>query len=1001
MESYLRIVSGGPDARRQLLNEDQIRTALAVGSPDLMDAVNRGGARKQSDRVDSSLLRYLIRMSSRPTPYGMFAGVALTTWGEQTTTVLSGPPFTSSRPDMAWLTDLLTAAAQDQPIRHRLQISANRSLAIRGGRVFIVDQPRSASTSVRATAAVRHALHMATKSIAYDDLTEALLQTPGATPGKVATLLDEMLRQSLLFTELRPSLVTTDPAGRALNILRNIPEAHSRASDLADILEEIVLFDRAAPAAATTAYGALTARATALQPGSANPIQVDLGWPLTGTITARVGDAAVQAAEVLLALSPAPGGPAALQSYKHAFLTRYGHQRIVPILDLVDPAVGLGPPAGGGHGNIPAERSARRSRRLLTLAVDALRDGQTAIELTTEDIDELRTADPGEHPVPLSLELSLFVLAESVEDINSGHFRLVIGPNLGAPAAGRNLGRFASILGPAAVQALREVADSEAQLLPDHIFAEVAYTPSRPRSANVAVRPPIRPFLIVSALGNAPDGTTHIPLDELSIGLRDDRLRVIWTRDGTEVIPCAGHMLNTRGAPAAVALLNEIAGDGYTQIGLFDWGTANMLPVLPRVTYQGLVLRPAQWTLDRSALRIPVEDKALETFSKRFDAWRRKWSPPRAVYLAYGDNRLLLDLDQPDNRAEIRRELANLHPGRSLTLHEALPGPEHAWLPGPAGRHLCELVVPLVRSPQPQPITSNVFTSLADSIPPRPLKINNAARLKLPGSEWLYVKLYLPADIEDDVITGPLQEFTNLSILTGAADSWFFLRYSDPLPHLRIRFRGEPERLTDTLLPLLFRWAAKLHEDQLCTTLVVDTYDREIERYGGLQGVEIAESIHCADSQAVPDLLDAATSAQASDRLSVAVLSINDLLTSLGYDIPRRICWLQEQVHNRRLSGTEYRLRGNTLRNLLNGSATLAVHSGSQGLDALAARHRAVEPLGAKLSALEKEGCLTTPMDNIVRDLIHLHCNRLLGRNTAEELPLGLLLRSWQGLQHR
>ena len=56
--------------------------ALSVTPPD---------ARKAA-KVRGKLLRYLIRMSTRPTPYGMFAGVALSEFGEETDLRLADKP---------------------------------------------------------------------------------------------------------------------------------------------------------------------------------------------------------------------------------------------------------------------------------------------------------------------------------------------------------------------------------------------------------------------------------------------------------------------------------------------------------------------------------------------------------------------------------------------------------------------------------------------------------------------------------------------------------------------------------------------------------------------------------------------------------------------------------------------------------------------------------------------------------------------------------------------
>ena len=117
----------------------------------------------------------------------------------------------------------------------------------------------------------------------------------------------------------------------------------------------------------------------------------------------------------------------------------------------------------------------------------------------------------------------------------------------------------------------------------------------------------------------------------------------------------------------------------------------------------------------------------------------------------------------------------------------------------------------------------------------------------------------------------------------GAANDWFFVRYGDPDPHLRIRFRGQSERLMGELLPRICTWAHGLITNGLSTRLCFDTYDRELERYGGPEGTAAAEAILGADSRAVIEMLRISRGGLLElDMTSLTVLSIDDFLTGLG-----------------------------------------------------------------------------------------------------------------------
>ena len=66
---------------------------MAVGSLALPNELERPSSDgRDAARAEAKLLRYLIRMSNRPTPYGLFAGVALGQWAECTDLALADAP---------------------------------------------------------------------------------------------------------------------------------------------------------------------------------------------------------------------------------------------------------------------------------------------------------------------------------------------------------------------------------------------------------------------------------------------------------------------------------------------------------------------------------------------------------------------------------------------------------------------------------------------------------------------------------------------------------------------------------------------------------------------------------------------------------------------------------------------------------------------------------------------------------------------------------------------
>src|SRR5262249_29476302 len=181
------------------------------------------------------------------------------------------------------------------------------------------------------------------------------------------------------------------------------------------------------------------------------------------------------------------------------------------------------------------------------------------------------------------------------------------------------------------------------------------YLPRWFRSGNVVVRPHAREFEIALGTTGGRPADRVIPLDELVIGVSDGRFYVRWTRTNKNVLASAGHMLNNVQAPDVCRFVDNVRRDGQAHFSAFDGGPAAGLPVLPRVQSGRIVLSLAQWRID-DPIRKALSPLDPARFASAFHDWRARWQVPRHVYLSFGDNRLLIDLDCRTQVEELRTD---------------------------------------------------------------------------------------------------------------------------------------------------------------------------------------------------------------------------------------------------------------------------------------------------------------------------------------------------------
>lgn len=1021
----------GPDGLRSAWALPEFRLAVCIASPDLAAAVPASGEIACAPpRAQAALQRYVIRACLRPTPFGGFAGVALGRWSDRTTIRIGpGRLVTRTRPDMGWLTAVGQQLGSDPTIRPSLRVFANPCALDRNGRIYLADRSTGGTehgpdVSVRATTLARAVLARATDGAVWSQLRQFLLETsPRATEARADQLLSQLCAEQLLLPELLPAL-TGDPLGCLAAALAGIPGAVIWEKRLLAIGADCASLDAAEPADAATVLPALRRQMSELalaEPSSAEedsarednaredspePLQLDAALPLAdGAVSRQIADDLALAADALLRLHPAPMADG-LAGYRAAFHRRYGDDRRVPVLELLDPRFGLGPPGAHAPGVGAAEAgstAARRDALLQGMLATCLRDGRHELALSAADIDRLSAWTPDPDRLPPSLELSAFVAAASPAAVDRGDYLVVIGPNLGAAAAGRGLGRFADMLGPDAHALLAEAAAAESAAADGSracLTAELVYRPVRARTGNVAVRPLVRAFEVPVGVTPSLSPDAVVRVGELSVRMRDGRLRLFWERGGCEVSLAAGHMLNQAAAPPLCRHLMELASDGIADLHPFGWGSMAAMPFLPRVRTGRVVLHPARWRLDLSG-----DDGAAALASQAgFDAllasWREQWRLPRHVYLTWADNRLLLDLDDAGHCAQLRGSLRR--PDRlAAVLQEPLPGSGDAWLPGPRGRHIAELVVPLVLDRQRPGGHSPVGGAACDH---EPAAWADAERIRPPGSDWLYLALNGPRGTEDELLAGSLGELADGLVERGDADGWFFVRYGDPERQLRLRLHGTPEALTSRVLPALMRWGADAVAAGARTSISLQVYERELERYGGPETTALCEHIACADSHAVRRLLAGPGPTAAGDRLEVGLLSLADLLITLVPAPAGQAELCKAAAANAAGASVLFRQKQDRLRALI---ATV-VPTGADGWPAqqpvgvaavLAGRREAVAPLAAELRERLRAPGQDRWVTRVAPSMLHLHANRLGLDRAGEQLAFGLLGRALRSIR--
>jgi lantibiotic biosynthesis protein len=1011
------------DAARTVRTRRAVRAASQSLSDELTRALtvpDQSGEVSLPARAGSSLLRYLTRMTTRPTPYGLFAGVAAGSFGEGTDLRLGDDPVraTRTRADLGWLLELIRTL-ESSPFAEGLATMVNPLLYRVGERAALPTADvhgRSDDRRVafRLTEPARLALALAgdcpPRGVLAGQLQSAL---PEAQPEQIAGLLRQLADLNVLVTSLRPNLSTALPETDLVEQLAEVPGSEGVRESLGRVRELANAVDAAncdSDSNGTDPLGPfdqmVSAQSALIADYPGELFQTDTRLELSGRrLDRQVAATAAEAADLLHQLGCFKRRQPNLAEYHHAFVERYGLHTEVGVVEVLSPELGLDVPNGYSAAPRPFplpplevdDGLQHRDAALASMTTEMLRLGEPTLELTDERVERLTVWRPGEGPaLRPSVDLFCQIAATSAAALDNGDWSMVV--SAGACAdGGRTLGRFFDLLDRDDADRLAAFAVEEEALTPDLLYAELSYVPSHGRSANVTVHPPLRRHEIcVNTAPSVPEDR-RIPLSEILVGALSDRFYLRWSRTGQELRVTQSHLLLTMAAPNVCRFLLEASDDGFTPLPGFDWGVLGRSPFLPRVTRGRLVLHPAQWMLSPMVLGLdsqrPPDDRA---FAAAVSRWRERWQVPRHVFLSVMDNRFLLDLDHPLYLAELSSELRRAFSTRQpLVLQEMLPNFEGTWLgagddPGtaePARRHVFEIVVPM-RAAEPA-LTNRPAppTPQAAGQPAEPLQ-----RRFLPGSEWLHLKLYAAPWQHEALVAQHLPDLTDRLRRAELLRDWFFIRYADPHPHLRIRVRATSLDTVPEVTRAVLDWAASCVETGLASDFVQIGYQREIERYGGPHVFESVERTFETSSELIAELLHA----RAERRLTLpadvtGVWLIHWLHRSWGLDPIRDLPDLSAVT----ISDAS-RQRFREIRAMLCGllkpwpaHPDPTAEAARPLLEAAGARHRtAAEFAAARCRTAADAGLLHGSLKDIVASVAHMELNRLMNVSDPADQPI-------------
>ncbi len=701
--SYLQELFSDSDSNIESIKKELqnpiIKESIFLASPDFFEQLNawlngKELVKKDLDRLLYSVTKYLSRLSSRSTPFGLFAGVSIGRFsGNNQINIPDLSEYKRKlRLDMNYTVALAIHLSNITEIKKQIRFYPNTSKYISGNQIRYVEYSYRNAKRVHHIAAVdnteylQKVLNKAESGKHIEDLVKILVDDE-VTYEEAEYFINELIDNQILISELEPSVSGDDLLVQTINILENLEKIDEIVTKLKHIKSDIDNINSLPLGIDISKYFELIEKIKALGVDFQLKFlfQVDMAKPVKEIqISNNIPNNILKALNILNRISPKPS-ETNLTKFKDSFYERYEDAE-VPLLHALDTETGIGyldNKSGAGipsplvdELNLPSRVGDSYKMNwdsynsfILKKYLQAIKNGDSEIEIIDSEIEKI-TQEPDWTDLPKTMSAMVQLFKRDDED-------LVYIKNCGGSSAANLLGRFA-YTDETINDFVQEIADYEQSIESEKILAEIVHLPES-RTGNVLLRPIIRKYEIPYLAKSNIDERLQINPDDLVISIKRNRLVLRSKKLNKEIIP---HLSNAHNFSYNALPVYQFLCDLQTYnlrggIG-FTWGSLqNEFEYLPRVRYGNVIFSLAEWRIKQEDFEKIVKLENDESLRAKFRTWRNNLSIPSWVSLVDGDNKLTLNLD---NVLCIKTLISLVKKRSGFTLTEYYLNKENAFI---------------------------------------------------------------------------------------------------------------------------------------------------------------------------------------------------------------------------------------------------------------------------------------------------------------------------------
>lgn len=792
----------------EMLDNDEFVTSIYWSSPDLHETIlSYKSNTLKSEKIHklfNTLKKYVIRASTRCTPYGTFAGTVTRSVkeSENATTKL----LRSATVDIDFLRQLINHIESNEALKQTLKYKVNNTVFTLGDQLRFQEPAKDGKFQLSSLHITEYItlLSELKNPVSYSEITK--LFSLDIDSEEIVIFLDQLIGMKFLVSELQLTINENNLENTVLTLSKlDFCETQKYLYILSKIQECIsILEDTPVNFLPKTKIEEVRNLAKEFGIYNSHVFNVDLIQSSESDffLSKKLLNNINSSITLLNHFAPKNQTKIDLENFKKIFTIKYDLQEI-PLVEVLDPEFGIEYPANSHIGDL------HTNGLISGINKQKVVDGQIGTSISSDLLDII------EKTVEKEIKLEDHNLKNVLSEcIRSQNFYIVGSPNednfflqtVGTSSANSILGRFA--YGNKKIKLIcDELRKDEKYHNSEVIYAEVIFIPEK-RTGNIVIRPSFSDYEIPIFTESQKDNLQQITIEDILVSIKNGEIVLRSKKLNKRIIPKISNAYNFHNSEnSSYKFLASIQSQNEDNLNFnVDYGKIKKR-FLPRIVYKNIILHRATWILHENDIEQISNSKDSLLKLKMFIG---KWEIPQFVVLVQSDNELFLDTSKDDYLILLIEEFKK---NKLIQLSE--------WLRSGIDKVQCsqQIILPLKNNNYAR------INKLDENV------ISTAQRSFAPGSEWLYMKIYCNSNIAEILLTNEIKPLVDMLLRDKLVKSIFFIRYTDPHYHLRIRFNLSNLKNFAAVLKEVYKILNPYFLKGIIWNLQLDSYNRELERY--------------------------------------------------------------------------------------------------------------------------------------------------------------------------